>query len=46
LKRQNENVDEEIDSKKFKAPAMEDQILYKAAEKLKGYSSKSNDELL
>uniref|UniRef100_A0A914CBA2 Uncharacterized protein n=1 Tax=Acrobeloides nanus TaxID=290746 RepID=A0A914CBA2_9BILA len=25
---------------------MEDQILYKAAEKLKGYSSKSNDELL
>ena len=46
LKRQNENPDEEFDSKKFKATTLEDQILYKAAGKLSGYASKSNDELL
>jgi len=46
LKRQCENPDDEFDSKKYKVSTMEDQILYKAAEKLKGYSSRSYDELL
>jgi hypothetical protein len=46
LKRSKDTTEDAETSKKFKPVSGEDAILIQAAEKLKGYTSKSNDELL
>uniref|UniRef100_A0A7E4UQA4 Hepatocellular carcinoma-associated antigen 59 n=1 Tax=Panagrellus redivivus TaxID=6233 RepID=A0A7E4UQA4_PANRE len=46
LNKNGSTEDSEVEAKKFKPQNLEDEILYRAADKIKQFQSKSNDELL